>query len=159
MFNSMMGSGPTPSLRDDFALAALVLAFLILFPLGKGLGGQLVADVYICKEDHAGFVQRGARCVGTWGHGSGLCATQQWRCRSLQVASGGHTLCHSHPRWWLARCGTQPLPALNSWAAKPFGWIWACAVIISNIPSENATWLSKVSYSNEVCSLAGQWVI
>lgn len=45
VFNSMMGSGPTPSLRDYFALATLVLAFLILLPLGRGLGSQLVADV------------------------------------------------------------------------------------------------------------------
>lgn len=41
MFNSMMGSDPIPSLRGYFALATLVLAFLILFPLGRGLGGQL----------------------------------------------------------------------------------------------------------------------
>lgn len=64
-----MGSGPTPSLRDYFALATLVLAFLILLPLGKGRGGQLVADVYICKEDYTGFVQKGCQMcwdLGAW---------------------------------------------------------------------------------------------
>lgn len=81
----MMGSGPTPSLRDYFALATLVLAFLILLPLGKGRGGQLVADVYICKEDYAGFIQKGSQmcwdlgaCVGA------LCHTAV----ALQLSSG-----------------------------------------------------------------------
>lgn len=78
--------------------------------------------------------------VGGGGGGSSMlhsCGTAA-RFRCLPQVTG-HTLCdYLLGKWNLAAA------VFNFWVAKPFGGIWACAVSISNIPSETATWLSEV---------------
>lgn len=60
------------SLRDYFALKTLVLVFLRLLPLGRGIRGHPCSRFVNIQGRLCRFLSRGVpRCVGTWGNGWG----------------------------------------------------------------------------------------
>lgn len=82
-----MGSVPTPSLRDYFALATPVLVLIRMLHLGRGPREQatLVTELSISKEDYAGCGPEGSSKALGPGVGVGaLCRTAVM----LQLCSG-----------------------------------------------------------------------
>lgn len=120
VFSSTRDSAPTPSLRDCFAPAPLVLVLIRMLHLGRGSREQatLVTELSISKEDYAGCGPEGSsKALGPRVGVGALCHTAVM----LQLCSGFFLRSWDIPYVMTSEVWNSAAAAFNFWAAEPFG--------------------------------------